>query len=37
MKNVKKRRIPEFRNEDEEREYRASHDSTDYIDCSEAK
>lgn len=37
MKNVKKKRIPKFRNEDEEREFWASHDSTDYIDWSEAK
>jgi len=37
MKNVKKKRIPEFRNEDEEREFWASHDSTDYIDWPEAK
>ena len=37
MKNVKKKRTPKFRNEDEEREFWASHDSTDYIDWSEAK
>jgi len=37
MKNVKKKRIPKLRNEDEEREFWASHDSTDYIDWSEAK
>ena len=37
MKNVRKKRIPEFRNEDEEREFWASHDSTDYINWSEAK
>ena len=37
MKKVKKKRIPKFRNEDEEREFWASHDSTDYIDWSEAK
>ena len=36
MKKSKKRRIPKFRNEDEEREFWASHDSTDYIDWSEA-
>ena len=29
--------IPKFRNEDEEREFWASHDSTDYINWSEAK
>ncbi len=34
---MKKKRIPKFRNEDEEREFWASHDSTDYIDWSEAK
>ena len=37
MKNVKKKSIPKFRNEDDEREFWASHDSTDYIDWSEAK
>jgi predicted DNA binding CopG/RHH family protein len=37
MRKVKKKRIPKFRNEDEEREFWASHDSTDYIDWSEAK
>ena len=37
MKKSKKRRIPKFRNEDEEREFWASHDSTDYIDWSEAR
>ena len=37
MKKVKKKRIPKFRNEDEEREFWASHDSTDYIDWSVAK
>ncbi len=37
MKKVKKKRIPKFRNEDEEREFWASHDSTDYMDWSEAK
>ena len=37
MKKVKKKRIPKFRNEDEERDFWASHDSTDYIDWSEAK
>ncbi len=31
------KRIPKFRNEDEEREFWASHDSTDYIKWSEAK
>ena len=37
MKKSKKTRIPKFRNEDEEREFWASHDSTDYIDWSEAR
>ena len=37
MKKVKKETIPKFRNEDEEREFWASHDSTDYIYWSEAK
>ena len=37
MKKVKMKRIPKFRNEDEEREFWASHDSTDYINWSEAK
>ena len=32
-----KKKIPVFRNEDEEREYWASHDSTDYIDWSKAR
>ncbi len=29
-----KKRIPKFKNEDEEREFWATHDSTDYIDWS---
>ena len=37
MKKVKKKTIPKFRNEDEEREFWASHDSADYIDWSVAK
>ena len=37
MKKSKKIRIPKFRNEDEEREFWASHDSADYIDWSEAR
>ena len=37
MKDVKKKRIPKFRDEDEEREFWASHDSTDYMSWSEAK
>jgi predicted DNA binding CopG/RHH family protein len=37
MTNVKKKRIPKFRNEDEEREFWASHDSADYLSWSEEK
>lgn len=37
MKNTKKKRIPKFKNEDEEREFWASHDSTNYIDWAKAK
>ncbi|MFQ5743429.1 MAG: BrnA antitoxin family protein [Acidobacteriota bacterium] len=33
----KLKKIPKFRNEDEEREFWATHDSTDYIDWSKAK
>ena len=32
-----KKRIPKFKNEDEEREFWATHDSTEYIDYSTAK
>ncbi len=32
-----KKRIPKFKNEDEEREFWATHDSTDYIDWSKSK
>lgn len=35
MKEEKK--IPDFKNEDEERKFWSSHDSTDYIDWSRAK
>jgi len=37
MKKIKLKRIPKFRNEDEEMEFWATHDSTDYINWSEAK
>ena len=37
MKKAKKKKIPKFKNEDEEREFWASHDSTEYIDWSKAK
>jgi predicted DNA binding CopG/RHH family protein len=33
----KKKKIPKFENEDAEREFWASHDSTDYIDWSTSK
>jgi len=29
--------LPEFRNEDEEREFWATHDSTEYVDWKKAK
>jgi len=32
-----RKKIPKFKNEDEEREFWASQDSTDYIDWSEAE
>lgn len=31
------KKIPKFKNEDEEREFWATHDSTDYIDWSKAE
>ncbi len=37
MKNMKKNRIPQFRTEEEERDFWASHDSTEYIDWSKAE
>jgi predicted DNA binding CopG/RHH family protein len=38
MKSVKKlKTLPEFKSEDEEREFWASHDSTDYVDWSKAE
>jgi predicted DNA binding CopG/RHH family protein len=37
MKTAKKKEIPKFKNENEEREFWASHDSTDYLDWSAAK
>lgn len=33
----KLRKIPIFKNEDEEREFWATHDSTDYVDWSKAR
>ncbi|MEE9615210.1 MAG: CopG family antitoxin [Thermodesulfobacteriota bacterium] len=35
MKKTKK--IPEFKNEDEERKFRATRDSTEYVDWKKAK
>ncbi len=32
-----KKKIPEFRSEDEEREFWATHDSTEYVDWKKAK
>lgn len=32
-----KKKIPKFKNEDKEREFWASHDSTDYIDWSKGR
>ena len=38
MPNPKKMKtIPKFENEDEEREFWATHDSTDYVDWSRAR
>jgi predicted DNA binding CopG/RHH family protein len=37
MKNTKKKRIPEFKSEAEEREFWATADSTEYVDWSSAK
>jgi predicted DNA binding CopG/RHH family protein len=34
---MSKKRIPVFRNEDEEREFWATHDSTEFIDWSKAR
>mgnify|MGYP001589451563 CR=1 FL=1 len=36
MKKIFKK-IPDFKNEDEERDFWANHDSTDYVDWSKAK
>jgi hypothetical protein len=32
-----KRKIPQFKSEEEEREFWSTHDSTEYVDWSEAK
>lgn len=37
QKNKKFKRLPKFRNEDAEREFWATHDSTDYIDWDKAE
>jgi predicted DNA binding CopG/RHH family protein len=34
---MKKQKLPKFRGEDKEREFWSSHDSTDYLDWSQAK
>ena len=34
---AKRKPIPEFQNEDEEREFWATHDSSDYVDWSKAR
>lgn len=36
MKIKKLKKIPSFKNEDEEREFWATHDSTEYVDWSKA-
>jgi predicted DNA binding CopG/RHH family protein len=37
MKRTNKKRIPRFKNEDQEREFWSKHDSTDYVDWNKAK
>ena len=37
MKSAKKRKVPKFKTEDEERDFWASHDSTEYVDWLKAK
>ena len=32
-----KKRLPRFQNEEKEREFWATHDSTDFIDCRKGK
>jgi predicted DNA binding CopG/RHH family protein len=36
MGNVKKKQVPEFRSEDEERDFWSRHDSTEFIDWESA-
>ena len=37
MKKTRKKRIPNFKNEDEERQFWATHSALDYLDISSAK
>ncbi|MEJ2627667.1 MAG: BrnA antitoxin family protein [bacterium] len=37
MKNINKKEIPRFKNEEEETEFWATHDSSEYIDWSQSK
>ncbi len=37
MPSTKKKRAPEFRSEDEEREFWAGHDSTEFVDWRSAR
>lgn len=37
MKTKKLKKIPQFKNEDEERNFWATHDSSDYFDWSKAR
>ena len=37
MKPPKYKRLPEFKNEDEEREFWSTHDTADYFDLAQAK
>ncbi len=37
MRNINKKNIPEFKTEEEEREFWATHDSSEYIDWSQSK
>jgi len=37
MKRRRLKPVPKFRNEDEEREFWATHDSVDYVDWSQAR
>jgi predicted DNA binding CopG/RHH family protein len=37
MSKLKVKQIPKFKNEDQERDFWATHDSTEYLDWSKAK